>query len=122
MKYETSIAIVSCVTKNICSTFLLFIFYFYQRFLITWTSLCFISAFMGTPLSAAHIYPRRVVLYSAHGMNEYIDLHFRLGQRLLDGDDNISAGNKVRRLKMDPSVRGEGGNEPKSSEFRLRSH
>lgn len=50
-------------------------------------------------------------MYSAHG-NEYIDLHFRALPEVADGDDNISAGNKVRRLKMDPrkyslSVRGE---------------
>lgn len=58
---------------------------------------------MGMSLSAAPIYPCRVVLYSAHG-NECIDLHFRPQPEVADGDDNISASNKVRRLKMDPRV------------------
>lgn len=56
---------------------------------------------MGMSLSAVPIYPCKVVLYSAHG-NEYIDLHFRPKPEVADGDDNISAGNKVWRLKMDP--------------------
>jgi len=53
---------------------------------------------MGMSLSAVSIYPSRVVLYSAQG-NEYIDLHFRPQPEVADGNDNISAGNKVRRLK-----------------------
>lgn len=58
---------------------------------------------MGMSLSAGPIYPCRLVLYSAHG-NECIDLHFRPPPEVVDGDDNISSGNKVRRLKMDARV------------------
>lgn len=75
------------------------------RYQITPTSLYFVCFFMGMSLSALPIYPCRVVLYSAHG-NEYIDLHFRPQPEVADGDDNISAGNKLRRLKMDPGEYG----------------
>lgn len=58
---------------------------------------------MGMSLSAGPIYPCRLVLYSAHG-NECIDLHFRPPPEVANGDDNISSGNKLRRLKMDARV------------------
>lgn len=48
-------------------------------------------------------YPCGLVLHSAHG-NEYIDLHIRPKPEVAAGD-NISAGNKVKRLKMDPEYR-----------------
>jgi hypothetical protein len=56
---------------------------------------------MELSLLAVSIYPYRVVLYSTHG-NEYIDLHFMPLPEIKDSDDNIYAGNKVRRLNMDP--------------------
>lgn len=56
---------------------------------------------MEMSLSDIAIYPCRVVLYSVR-TNEYIDLHFRPQPEVTAGDDNISAGNKLRRLKMDP--------------------
>lgn len=71
---------------------------------------------MGMSLSAVPIYPCRVVLYSAHG-NECIDLHFRPQPEVADGDDNISAGNKVRRLKMDPREYGRGKTVSHSSVY-----
>lgn len=76
---------------------------------------------MGMSLSALPIYPCRVVLYSAHG-NEYIDLHFRPQPEVADGDDNISAGNKLRRLKMDPREYGWSWREVKKKKKMPVSH
>lgn len=55
---------------------------------------------MEMSLRAVALYLCGIVLYSVHD-NEYIDLHFRPEPEIVAGD-NISAGNKVRRLKMDP--------------------
>lgn len=63
------------------------------------TTLCLLLMEMSS--SDIHIHPCRVALYSVH-TNEYIDLHFRPQPEVTAGDDNISAGNKLRRLKMDP--------------------
>lgn len=56
--------------------------------------------FKNVILSSTHL-PLKTGLNSAHA-NEYIDLHFRFRPKAAVSDDNISVGNKVRRLKMDP--------------------
>lgn len=66
---------------------------------IALTFLCLLL-YGDVTLSRTHL-PLQVVLYSTHG-NEYIDLHLRPQPEVAEDDDNISAGSKLRRLKMEP--------------------